>query len=173
MTGTEHSISPRDELLDEIRASRTEIEAIIEKISDEQMVNAVDEGGWALKDHLAHIADWQKHGLAKITSQPAWDAFGIDQATYDSHDVHQINDILFEKNKDRALSDVLNDFRQTHQKILTTLGRMDDDALDQEFEKGFTGKHRTIRDLARGHFVGHDNDHIEDIRALANQQLRP
>jgi hypothetical protein len=170
MTGFADSRSEREELLDDIRASRAELEAILEQVSDEQMTNALDEGGWSIKDHLAHVAVWQRHGLALITSQPAHEAFGLDEKTYSQSSIDEINAVVHVQNKDRPLAEVLNDFRQTHDEVLTTIGRMDEGHLQSEIQpSGFTTKHRTIMELARGHFAGHDGDHVDAITALANQ----
>jgi hypothetical protein len=114
----------REEILEEIQAKRAEIEAIVDQLSEQQLTEARDDGGWSIKDHLAHIASWQKHGIAIVSGTRPYEGFGIDAETYEQHDMHGINEILHERNKDRDLGDVLSDFRRTHEKVLTTIERM-------------------------------------------------
>jgi hypothetical protein len=171
MTAPHNFPGVREEILEEIQASRAEIEAIIDQLSERQLTESIDDGGWSIKDHLAHIASWQKHGIAVISGSPPHEGFGLDKETYEQSDMHGINEILHERNKDRPLNDVLSDFRNTHWKVLTTIERMNDDDLERDLPPEYTGEHRTVREFALNHFSDHDADHVEDIRALANQPI--
>jgi hypothetical protein len=171
MTAPHDFPGTREDVLEEIRASRAEVEAIIDNLSEKQMTQSTDDGGWSIKDHLAHITAWQQHGLAVINGHQPYEAIGVDQETYESLDMHGINEIIYKRNRDRSLSDVMSDFNRTHTKVLAAIERMNDDELQQEITTRYTHAPRTIADLALGHFAGHDNDHVEDIRALANQHV--
>jgi hypothetical protein len=160
-----------DELLEEIHASRAEIEAIIDELSQNQMTQATDDGGWTIKDHLVHIAEWQRRGLGVIEGRPAWEAMGIDKETYQALDIDGINEILYERNKDRPLPEVLTEFRKAQEKVVLTLEQMNEDDLEREIPADFNERHRRIIDISRENFAGHDHDHVEDIRQLANQPV--
>jgi hypothetical protein len=170
---TEYDAIPTsaDDILEEVHAARAEIEAIIDELSDEQMTQVQDDGGWTIKDHLAHIADWQRRGLGVIEGRPAWEAMGIDKETYQSLDIDGVNEILYERNRDRSLPEVLTEFRKTQEKVVLTLEQMNEDDLEREIPTGFNERHPRIIDIARENFAGHDHDHVEDIRQLANEPV--
>jgi uncharacterized damage-inducible protein DinB len=160
-----------DEVLEEVHAARAEIEAIIDELSQEQMTQATDEGGWSIKDHLAHIAEWQRRGLGLIEGRSSWEALDIDQKTYESTDIDGTNEIIHERNKDRPLVEVLTDFRKTQEKVILTLEQMNEDDLERSLPASDSSRYRRVIDVVRGNFSGHDHDHVEDIRQLANEPV--
>lgn len=171
MTAYDDLPTGADEVLEDIHSARAEIEAIIDQLSPEQMTGATDEGGWSIKDHLAHIAEWQRRGLAIIEGRTSWEALGIDRETWESKDIDEINQIIYERHKDESLREVLTDFRKTQEKVILTLEQMNEDDLDRAIPDSFNEKYRRVIDLVEANFSGHDRDHVEDIRELANQPV--
>jgi hypothetical protein len=158
-----------DEVLEDVHAARAEIEAIIDQLSLEQMTQATDDGGWTIKDHLAHIAEWQRRGLAAFEGRPPWEAFDIEREKYEKLDIDGINDILYQRSKDRPVEEVITDFRKTQEKVVMTLEQMNEDDLQRAIPESHGSRYRRLGELARSTFPGHDNEHVEDIRLLANQ----
>jgi hypothetical protein len=159
----------REEILEEIQAKRAEIEAIVDQLSEQQLTEARDDGGWSIKDHLAHVVEWQRRGLGAIEGRAPWEAFGIDREQYDQLDIDGINDILYQRSKDRPVEEVITDFRKTQEKVVMTLEQMNEDDLQREILESHGSRYRRLGELARRTFPGHDNEHVEDIRLLANQ----
>jgi hypothetical protein len=158
-----------DDVLENVHSARAEIEAIIDELSQEQMTEATDEGGWSIKDHLAHIAEWQWRGLAIIEGRTSWEALNISEDTYRNQSIDEINQIIFERHKDETLPEVLTEFRKAQEKVVLTLEQMNEDDLAREIPDSFGEKYRRVIDLVERNFSGHDRDHVEDIRELANQ----
>ena len=48
----------------------------------------------------------------------------VDEATFERLDEDGLNALLYERNRDRSVSDVLRDLRRTHQQVLATLEQM-------------------------------------------------
>jgi uncharacterized damage-inducible protein DinB len=171
MTGYDDMATSADDILEEVHSARAEIEAIIDQLSQEQMTKATDEGGWSIKDHLAHIAEWQRRGLGVIEGLSSWEAMNMDKETYEATDIDRINEMLYERNKDRPLAEVLTEFRKTQEKVILTLEQMNEDDLERPIPASDSSRYRRIIDIVRGNFAGHDNDHVEDIRQLANEPV--
>ncbi len=172
MTGYDDFQSGADEVLEQVHAARAEIESIIDELSKEQMTQATDDGGWSIKDHLAHIAEWQRRGLGVIEGRAAWESLGIDRETYRQLDIDGVNQIIYERNKDRPLAEVLTDFRKMQERVILTLEQMNEDDLDRSIPTDMEEvTYRRIGDIVLGNFSGHDSDHVEDIRLLANQPV--
>jgi uncharacterized damage-inducible protein DinB len=157
-----------DEVVEQSRAARAEIEAILEEVSSGQMTDVHDDGGWSIKDHLAHIAAWQWHTLGLIAGIPPHEAWYIDETTHQQLDLDGINEMIYERNKDRPLDDVLTDFRKAHEQAILEVSRMSEDDLARELPGRYQGGWVTIADAITGACIQHDFDHAEDIRMLAN-----
>ncbi len=171
MTGYDDMPTGADDVLEDIHSARAEINAIIEELSPEQMTQATDDGGWSIKDHLAHLAEWQRRGLGVIEGRAAWEALDIDRETYQSLDIDGVNDIIFKRYQDTPLNAVLTDFRKTQERVILTLEQMNEDDLDRTIPSDFQEQYQRIIDLVEANFAGHDREHVEDIRQLANEPV--
>jgi hypothetical protein len=160
-----------DEVLEDVHAARAEIEAIIEQVSPEQMTQVTDDGGWSIKDHLIHIAEWQTRGIGVIEGVASWESLNIDEDTYQSNDIDSINDIIFNRNQNLDLRDVLVAFRKSQERVIMTLEQMNEDDLERSSPDHIRDQYPRLIDLIEANFAGHDRDHVEDIRQLANEPL--
>jgi uncharacterized damage-inducible protein DinB len=162
-TPTEH-----DEVLENIRKARAELEASFAGLSEKQMTGPVTEGGWSIKDHLAHIAEYQRRALAVIAGLHQADGFGIDRETFEQfEDVHAVNEFLFQRNRDQELSDVLEDFRETHRIVEATVEQMSDADMQKKLSGKIAERFPRVVDLLNFNIARHDRVHIKDIQALA------
>ena len=106
----------RAELVDHIRATRREFEALLGDLNPRQMMQpGVREK--SVKDILAHIAWYEGeeadfYGEINVEGSPLW------KVPQESR-----NEILFEHNRHRALEEVLADFRQAHERLLNVIER--------------------------------------------------
>lgn len=158
----------KDEALSNIREARAELEASFAGLSQETLTGPVTDGGWSIKDHLAHIAEWQRRGLAVIAGKHPADGFGIDRETYEQlADVHAINELLFQRHKDRSLGEVIEDFRSTHQRVEKTIESMSEDDLKRPLTGKIAERFPRVVDIVNFNFARHDRVHIGDIRRLA------
>jgi uncharacterized damage-inducible protein DinB len=156
------------DVLANVRTARAELEASFAGLSEQQLTGPVTDGGWSIKDHLAHIAEWQRRGLAILDGKHPADGFGIDRETFDQlQDVHAINELLFRRHRDRPLSEVIEDFRGTYERVESTLQAMDDNDLRRELTGLAASRFPRAVDLINFNFARHDRVHIKDIRALA------
>lgn len=164
--------SRKEEVLANIREARAELEASFAGLSETQMTGPVGDGGWSIKDHLSHLTDWQRRALAILDGKHPCEGFGIDRETFDQlGDVHAINDVLFQRNRDRALSDVIEDFRTTHQTVVSRVEEMKQDDLHGELSGAIVQRFPRVIDLINFNIARHDRSHIKDIRELAEQPV--
>lgn len=158
----------RDEVLANIREARAELEASFAGLSQETLTGPVTAGGWSIKDHLAHIAEWQRRGLAIIAGKDHAEGFGLDREIFNQlADVHAINELLFQRHKDRPLGEVIEDFRTTHQRVEATIQSMTDEVLLRPLAGEVSERFPRVVDVVNFNFARHDRAHIDDIRGLA------
>src|SRR5512135_2092354 len=102
------------ELLSEIENEWKALWHVIARLTPEQMTTA-DAGGWSPKDNLAHLDEWmrfmQKCYLQKV---PAHEAMRIEVATYAKLDEDAVNAMLFERNRKRGVSEVMDGVKLTY-----------------------------------------------------------
>ena len=111
----------KDELMTEIRREWEKLMNVVDKL-DEQRMTAPDEGGWSAKDNLAHLSEWMHLLMGyHMDKRPSHEVFRVSEDVTKGWDMEVINPVLFERNKDRSIDDVLAGLKQTYEKVLAKL----------------------------------------------------
>lgn len=108
------------EVLALIQSSHEEMESLLASLPRERLTLPESDTGWAIKDHLVHLTEWEKMTIGWIESSERGEDVKRFAPGYEGEDevtMNRLNDHLFEVNKSRALDDVLGDFRETHARI--------------------------------------------------------
>src|SRR5262245_17738606 len=90
----------KTELLERIRSARAALERTIAGL-DDAALSAPGPEGWAVKDHLAHLAAWGGKVLGNMEGRKSTDVLGVPQDVYESGDWVAINEIVRARDKDR------------------------------------------------------------------------
>ena len=148
----------RAELVNHIRATRREFEALLGDLNPRQMTQPGVSGQWSVKDILAHIAWYESeeadfYGEINVEGSPLWK---VPQEPR--------NQILFEQNRDRPLEEVLADFRQAHERLLNVIERLSEEDLATPGRfPGTSVEWPPWRKIAV-HSCHHDREHVDMIR---------
>lgn len=109
------------ELMTEIQRQWKRLMDTVDKL-DERKMTTPDEGGWSPKDNLAHLSEWMNLLMGyHMDKRPSHEVFGVSEDVTRGWDMEVINPVLFERNKDRAIDDVLADLKQTYEKVVAKL----------------------------------------------------
>jgi hypothetical protein len=156
---------PRDTtgLVQRIRQARSELMQSFSQLSEDQLVAPGPDGGWSVKDHLAHLAAWERGIVAVLNRRPRWPAMGLDEEQVPALDEAGINATVERHNKGRALSDVLADFEQVHRDMIAVLERLSFDDLLKPYSTYVPGSDR--RDPVLSSIAGNTYDHYTEHRA--------
>lgn len=112
------------ELMSAIRREWKLLMDVVDKL-DEQKMTATDEGGWSPKDNLAHLSEWMNSLMGyHIDKRPAEEVMHLTPEQTKDWDMEVINPVLFERNRNRSIQDVLDELRQTYEKVLAKLDAM-------------------------------------------------
>jgi uncharacterized damage-inducible protein DinB len=119
---------PRDknELLQRIAAARAALASAIGVLSDEQFVAPGPQDGWSVKDHLAHLAVWERGIAALLGRRPRYEAMGLDLETYLGNDEESLNAIIYGRNKDRPPAEVRGALEEAERALDTALAPLAD-----------------------------------------------
>jgi hypothetical protein len=82
-------------------------------------------GGWSVKDNLAHLTAWEQFMLwHHLQGRPPHDAMQIDAATFGKLDEAGINAVIYERNRNRTVADVLGNLRRSHEQVVAFLEQL-------------------------------------------------
>src|SRR5690606_9744492 len=108
-------------LIEKIQHEAAEWDKFLGGVGEERMEQPGAAGGWTFRDVVAHLATWHERSLAWLeaaahnnTPSPFWFA-GWDED--DDKVVERTNAWIFQKNRTRSLSDVLDESRQQFQRM--------------------------------------------------------
>ncbi len=109
------------ELLSTIEQEWNELMRVVDRLTPQQMTTP-DAGGWSPKDNLAHLAAWMRYMKdAYLYKMPAHEAMGIEAEKLRGLDENGINAVLFERNRNRSATDVVDGLKSTYADVLQTL----------------------------------------------------
>lgn len=121
----------KEELFSLISREWTALLDVVARLDETQMTTP-DAGGWSPKDNLAHLTEWMKALLGyHMDRRPAHEAMNLPQEVTQDWDFNVINPVLFERNHNRAMQDVLDEMKRVHDQLISRLKSMPFDDLLQ------------------------------------------
>jgi hypothetical protein len=154
------------ELISAIRREWKQLMDVVGKL-DEQKMTAIDEGGWSPKDNLAHLSEWMNSLMGyHIDRRPPEEVMRLTPQQTEGWDMEIINPVLFERNKDRPIQDVLDELKQVYEKLLAKLEAM----TFEDLLKPRDADDPTKRPLLMW-VIGDTSDHFAEHRAVIEKML--
>ncbi len=157
-------------LLDGIRTEHQQMEQLLSRLTPEQLTAPVFNAGWSVKDHLVHLTVWEKLMLGWVAASVRGETVVrftpefIETEESGQETMNRLNDHLYEQNKSRALDDVLADFRQTHEQVLTQLSQLTEEDIFKP--NRFAWRHgASLYGNIEGNTSGHYREHRGWIQA--------
>ncbi len=111
------------------------LQALIGRLSVEQLTVPTDAAGWTAKDHLIHLSAWEKGLDAQLNRQPTISAMGVNVKSWSDAPIDAINADILRRHRDRSLDDVLSTLEQTHEQVLRSLDGISEAELMQPAAK--------------------------------------
>jgi hypothetical protein len=128
--------------------------------------------GWAVKDHLVHIAAWEHSLLALLDGRDRLAAMGVPNGP---EETDALNAAVWSLHREKSPQEALDYFRDTHSLLMTLLSRMTDDELKlpynhfQPNDPRSADDNRPVIDWVRGNTYEHYVEHIDWIQALVKE----
>jgi hypothetical protein len=154
------------DLLSEIELEWLELMKVVDQLTPKQMITP-DPGGWSPKDNLAHLAAWMNFMRDfYLDKKPAHESMGMNTATYARLDETGINAVLFERNRGRTVSDVLEGLKRTYVEVTETLRKMPFTDLMKPFKDNDPENQPVILWV-----LGNTSEHFAEHRATLAKNL--
>ncbi len=157
-------VLPRNktELLEEIEREWHALQKVVVKLSPEEMV-APGQGGWSPKDNLAHLTEWMKILLGyHLNGRPDYEVIGVSPEVTRDWDYQKINQVLFERNRQRSVESVEDELKLVYAEVV---GRLESIPFDNLLKPRFTDdpENRPVLNYVLGNTSEHFAEHRENI----------
>jgi uncharacterized protein (TIGR03083 family) len=145
-----------------------ELQAFLAALSDEQTEQRTDAAGWAVKDHVAHLAAWENGIAALLEGESRTQAMGITEADWNLGD-DGINDIIFRQHREKNGEQAKAYLNHVHARLLANLERLNDADLLRPYNSFDAASSSTgpIIEQIAGNTFGHYAEHLPWMRAIA------
>ncbi len=151
------------ELIERIRQGRAALEAALAPLTPAQM-SAVGPESWSIKDHLAHIAAWQRFLLGFMQAGPPHEMLGMQPDTFSKLGLDEINALLYRQARTEAVEVVLADFRETCGQVLKALEELPEEGLQWPYRAVDAGEQGKLIEGIISNTYDHDLEHLGWIR---------
>ena len=109
------------ELLASIEREWKSLMDVVTKLDFTQMTTP-DVGGWSPKDNLAHLSEWMKVLMGHhLDRRPSHEVLGVAEGVTQGWDMEIINPLLFERNRNRSMQDVLAELKSVYAELVNKL----------------------------------------------------
>jgi hypothetical protein len=155
-------------VVETIERSWEELNTLVESLGPDALT-VTGPDGWALKDHLIHIAAWEQSLLALLEGGDRHQAMGVGR---DVDETDAINAAVWAMHRNKTPQQALDYFHKTHALLLKQLCTMSDDDLRlpynhyQPNEPRDANDNRPALDWVAGNTYDHYAEHIDWINQL-------
>lgn len=130
----------KEGILTRIQTERRRLEKNLENLTNQEMVLPGVIGEWSVKDILAHLIDWEQRFLSWYQAGlrgevPQTPAPGLNWGELD-----KLNQMIYEKHKDRTLASVRDEFNASYQQVLRTVSDIPEADIFPVGRFAWTGK---------------------------------
>lgn len=162
----------KEQLLERIEGGWAELDKLEAGLDDEGVAEP-REGGWGLKDHLAHIAAWELSLVALLTGGDRSAAAGIPAG--EDHDTDSVNAIIHQRLRGLTAAEVRALLRGTRAQLRDALAPLTDEDLVKpysHYQAQAAGEtdNRPVIGWITGNTFDHVSEHLDAMRALAGSR---
>ena len=152
----------KSRLYEEIYAERDALENTLASLDESEMTDPTLEGGWSVKDVLAHIVDWEQRMTLWINE--SLDDEGPDLTSDWSDEIlNKLNQEIYENNKDREYQEVWDEFQLSYQQSWKAVKRLTDEDLFEPHRFAWR-EGRPMWYIVEANMSGHYKEHNEAIK---------
>ena len=122
MTDEQFIPGSTSELMGVIEREWKSLMEVVEKLQKANKLTTPDAGGWSPKDNLAHLTEWMNILMGyHMDKRPAHEVMRVEPEVVRGWDMDVINPVLFERNRNRSLDDVLDELRRVYAELARKL----------------------------------------------------
>lgn len=168
---SDEHIANKEQLMAAIDRDWTQLTAALDRLTPVDFTAHHDDHGWTVKDHLVHLAAWERSVLYLLTSRPRHEGLGIDATLYLTGGEEAINAAIKAANRERTVAAALAELRGVHARLWDVLAPLGDDALQHRYryylpDEPGEGDGPVVLDVIYSNTAHHYAEHLPWIEAL-------
>lgn len=166
MSNEEWIPGSKAELMASIEREWKSLMDVVAKLDFTQMTTP-DEGGWTPKDNLAHLTEWMIALMGvHLERRPTHEVLKVSEEVTKGWDMEIINPVLFERNRNRPLQDVLAQLKNVYAELVNKLELLTYEELLKPRHADDPEKRPVIMWV-----LGDTSDHFAEHRATIEKML--
>ena len=159
--GTAEARMSKGELLERIQESYAALGETLRPLSEDQL-DRPGPSGWAVKDHLAHLAVWEL-GIAELLQRrPRFAAMQVEEAFSQGQSQDEINDLIYQRNAVLSPAQAREFFQSAHRQMLQALASLNDDDLYKPYATYVPEGDPVRQDPVMGWIIGNTFGHFDE-----------
>lgn len=119
----------KTQLITQAQEVYAQLQAELQKLSSEDMIEMDIVGAWSVKDVLAHLLTWQQMTLSWYRAGRQGESPAIPSARYTWREIPALNQEIYETHRDDPLDEVQQSFVASHEETLNLIESMTNDEL--------------------------------------------
>lgn len=158
-----------DALKERIEHAREQLKSLIDGLSDEQ-IEARQDGAWAVADHLAHLAAWERGVADYLRGRSRAEGMGLTEAAL-ALSTDEVNGLLFRKHATASATQARLLLHKAQEEMDEALGQLSDGDLQRNYGALLPGgqdasnAERTVLNVIRSNTYEHYEEHLATLRS--------
>ncbi|WP_029215052.1 ClbS/DfsB family four-helix bundle protein [Kallotenue papyrolyticum] len=126
-------ITTKAELLAAIEQAWLALHATLDQLTDAELTTIKDAHGWTIKDHIIHMTAWERSVVCFLQGTPRHVGLGVSESVYIRGNEDDINALIYQQQKDRPISEALEQLRAVHDQLMTLIQPLTDGDLQKRY----------------------------------------
>ncbi len=148
----------KEKVLENAQRGYDDFEKLLATLSPEQLTTAGVNGSWSIKDNIAHLTAWHEYTTARLQAHQSQVQL---KHPYQGREFDDVNEEVYQANKDRSLDAVLTDFRIAYQQLIQQVQKLPDDDFNDV---------QKLWELVAGNTYEHYQEHGDLMRQWLKQE---
>jgi hypothetical protein len=162
------------ELMDHMGSNWLALQTALDQLSMEQMAEAKDAAGWAVKDHLMHLAAWERSMLFLLRGEPRYEGLGISKDLFLNGSEEAINNAIYKHYANLPPQEALKELRDVHEQMMALLQTLPEADLYKPYG-AYAGDEGAkdgppVINYINGNSAEHYAEHLPWIEALVSEE---
>jgi hypothetical protein len=128
---TEQTVTRKTELLAAIERSWQALNTTLGRLSETQRTAVRDAQGWSVKDHVIHIAVWERSAIFMLQGRPRHLAVGVEESLFATGSDDDVNAVIYQQHRDLPWDQALAQLRAAHEQLVALVQPLTDADLLQ------------------------------------------
>lgn len=164
----------KDELMKDIDRTWPALNAALDKLTESQMADIRDAEGWAVKDHLTHLAAWERSMVFMLQGKSRHQGLGVSEKLYLEGNDDPINAAIQHLHRDVTPEEAQAQLEDIHGQLMGLLERMTDEDLLKPYSHYLPNEQQNSDDSPiffriHGNTAGHFEEHLGWIESLVSK----